>query len=128
MAVTTYTEKSFFELTGVERNTFSFLRLFNVLLDEDRETKFLNIFRSYVANEDVYSNVSFFQSYEVSNGEYWDNVSYNLYNTPFLWWVIALLNNTVNPFEELEDGQELIVLREEYVYTLTSDLEKIAED
>jgi hypothetical protein len=128
MAVTTYTEKSFFELTGIEKNTFSFLRLFNVLLDEDRETKFLNIFRSYVANEDVYSNVSFFQSYEVSNGEYWDNVSYNLYNTPFLWWVIALLNNTVNPFEELEEGQELIVLREEYVYTLTADLEKIAED
>lgn len=128
MAVTTYTEKSFFELTGIEKNTFSFLRLFNVLLDEDRETKFLNIFRSYVANEDVYSNVAFFQSYEVSNGEYWDNVSYNLYKTPFLWWIIALLNNTVNPFEELEDGQQLIVLREDYVYTLTSDLEKIAED
>ena len=128
MSVTTYTEKSFFELTGVEKNTFSFLRLFNVLLDEDRETKFLNIFRSYVANEDVYSNVSFFQSYEVANGEYWDNVSYNLYKTPYLWWVIALLNNTTNPFEELEDGQQLIVLREEYVYTLTSDLEKIAED
>lgn len=128
MAVTTYTDKTFFELTGVEKNTFSFLRLFNILLDEDRETKFLNIFRSYVANEDVYSNVSFFQSYEVANGEYWDNVSYNLYRTPFLWWVIALLNNTVNPFEELEDGQSLIVLREEYVYTLTSDLEKIAED
>jgi hypothetical protein len=128
MSVTTYTEKSFFELTGIEKNTFSFLRLFNILLDEDRETKFLNIFRSYVANEDVYSDVSFFQDYEVSNGEYWDNVSYNLYNTPFLWWVIALLNNVTNPFEELEDGQQLIVLREDYVYTLTSDLEKIAED
>ena len=111
MAVTTYNEKSFFELTGIQKNTFSFLRLFNVLLDEDRETKFLNIFRSYIANEDVFSDVSVFESYKVANGEYWDNVSYNLYNTPFLWWVIALLNNTVNPFEELEDGDELKVLR-----------------
>ena len=128
MAVTTYTEKSFSDLTGVEKNTFSFLRLFNILLDEDRETKFLNIFRSYIANEDVYSDISFFESYQVSNGEYWDNVSYNLYDTPFLWWVIALLNNIVNPFEELEDGDELIVLKQDYVYTLTSDLEKIAED
>jgi len=34
----------------------------------------------------------------------------------------------VNPFEELEDGDQLNVLRDEYVYTLTSDLEKIAED
>ena len=128
MAVTTYNEQSFFELTGVERNTFSFIRLFNILLDEDRETKFMNIFRSYIANADIFSDIAFFETYQVSNGEYWDNVSYNLYETPYLWWVIALLNNTVNPFEELEDGDLLNVLRDEYVYTLTSDLEKIAED
>ncbi len=128
MSTTTYTEKSFFELTGIQKNTFSFIRLFNVLLDEDRETKFMNIFRSYVANEDIFSDVALFESYKVANGEYWDNVSYNLYDTPFLWWVIALLNNTVNPFEELEDGDELKVLRSDFVYTLTTDLEKIAED
>jgi len=128
MSVTTYNKESFFELTGVEKSTYSFLRLFNTLLDEDRETKFLNIFRSYIGNENIFSDIAFFDTYEVSNGEYWDNVSYNLYETPYLWWVIALLNNTVNPFEELEDGDLLNVLREEYVYQLTVDLEKIAED
>jgi hypothetical protein len=128
MATTIYTDKSFFELTGIEKSSYSFLRLFNTLLDEDRETKFLNIFRSYIANDNVFSQVAFFETYEVSNGEYWDNVSYNLYKTPFLWWVIALLNNIVNPFEELEDGDILNVLRNEYVFQLTSDLENIAED
>lgn len=127
MAVTTYTDETFFELTGVQKNTYSFLRLFNTLLDEDRETKFLNIFRSYIANENIFSDIAFFETYEVSNGEYWDNVSYNLYKTPFLWWVIALLNNISNPFEELEDGDQLNVLREDYIYQLTADLEKIAE-
>ncbi len=128
MSVTTYTDKSFFELTGVEKNTFSFIRLFNILLDNDRETKFTNIFRSYIANEDIFSQIAFFETYKVSNGEYWDNVSYNLYESPFLWWVVALLNNIVNPFEQLEDGDLLNVLRDDYVYTLTQDLEKIAED
>ncbi len=128
MSVTKYTDESFFELTGTEKSTYSFLRLFNTLLDEDRETKFLNIFRSYIANENVFSEVAFFETYEVSNGEYWDNVSYNLYDTPYLWWVIALLNNISNPFEELEDGDILNVLRDEYVFQLTSDLENIAED
>jgi hypothetical protein len=128
MAVTEYIEKSFSELTGTEKNRFSFLRLFNTLLDEDRETKFLNIFRSYVINESSLRDMSFFEAYEVSNGEYWDNVSYNLYGTPYLWWVIALLNNITNPFEELEDGDQLNVLRDDYVYQLTTDLEKIAED
>lgn len=128
MSVTTYTEKNFFELTGTEKSSFSFLRLFNTLLDNDRETKFLNIFRSYIINDISLRDISFFETYEVSNGEYWDNVSYNLYETPYLWWIIALLNNISNPFEELEDGDQLKVLRIEYIYQLTSDLEKIAED
>ena len=128
MAVTTYTEKSFFELTGVEKSSFSFLRLFNILLDNDRETKFINIFRSYVANEDIFSDISFFETYEVSNGEYWDNVSYNLYETPYLWWVIVLINNITNPFEELEDGDILNVLKDDYIYQLTRDLAKVAEE
>lgn len=127
MAVTTYTDKSFFELTGVEKSSFSFLRLFNILLDNDRDTKFINIFRSYLANEDIFSDISFFETYEVSNGEYWDNVSHNLYDTPYLWWVIALLNNVSNPFEELEDGDILNVLKDDYIFQLTRDLEKIAE-
>lgn len=128
MPVTDYTDKSFDELTGVSKNKFSFLRLFNTLLDEDRETKFLNIFRSYVIDENVLRDISFYESYDVSNGEYWDNVSYNLYGTPYLWWVIALINNITNPFEELSDGDELNVLKYDYVYQLLSDLEKIAED
>jgi hypothetical protein len=33
-----------------------------------------------------------------------------------------------NPFEELTDGEELNVLRDDYVYQLISDLEKIAEE
>jgi hypothetical protein len=128
MAVTEYTEKKFDELTGQPKNKFSFLRLFNTLLDEDRETTFLNIFRSYVIAEDSLRDISYFETYEVSNGEYWDNVAHNLYRSPFLWWVIALLNNITNPFEELIDGQQLNVLRDDYVYQLISDLEKIAED
>ena len=128
MAVTNYTDESFFELTNIEKSPFSFLRLFNILLDEDRTTTFLNIFRSYIFNDDIFNNISFFETYTVSHGEYWDNVSYNLYETPYLWWVIALLNNIENPFEQLEAGDQLIVLIEDYIYQLTSDLEKIAEN
>ena len=128
MAVTEYTEKSFDELTGNPKNKFSFLRLFNTLLDEDRETKFMNIFRSYIIDENKLKDISFFETYEVANGEYWDNTSTNLYGSPYLWWVIALLNNITNPFEELSDGDQLNILRDDYVYQLISDLEKIAED
>lgn len=130
MAVTEYTDESFEELAGTTKNKFSFLRLFNTLLDEDRETKFLNIFRSYVINEDELRNLSFYETYKVSNGEHWDTISYNLYKSPYLWWIIALINKDMikNPFEDLSDGDELTVLRDDFVYQLLSDLEKIAED
>ena len=127
MAVTEYTEENFFQLTGTQINTFSLLRLFNILLDEDRETKFMNIFRSYILNDEVFTETSFYNTYQVANGEFWDNISWNLYGTPYLWWIIAILNNVVNPFEELEDGQLLKVLRDDFVYALTKDLERIAE-
>jgi hypothetical protein len=128
MSVTPYTEKSFFELTGNEINSLSLLRLFNVLLDNDRETKFMNIFRSYIINEGALQDVSFYTTYNVSNGDNWDNVSYNIYKNPHLWWIIALFNNIVNPFEDLVDGQLLSVLKEEYVYSLVKDLEKISSE
>jgi hypothetical protein len=127
MAVSEYIAENFFELTGKEINNFSFMRLFNILLDEDRETKFMNIFRSYIINDAVFTETDFYNTYEVSNGEFWDNISWNIYETPYLWWVLAILNNTVNPFEELEDGQILKVLRPDYIYTLVKDLERIAE-
>lgn len=128
MAVTEYTAKSFEELTGSPKNTYSFLRLFNILLDEDRITQFMNIFRSYVINDKIFSTVNFYETYEVSNGEFWDNIAFNLYENQYLWWVLALINNITNPFEELEDGQLLNVFKEEYIYILTKDLQKVAED
>lgn len=127
MAVTEYNEKTFNQLTGAEKSTFSILRLFNILLDSDRETKFMNIFRSYILNDDILTNVAFYDRYEVANGEFWDNISFNLYGTPYLWWILAILNNVANPFEELEEGQTIKVLRSDYIYSITKDLEKIAE-
>jgi hypothetical protein len=146
MSVTDYTDKSFSEITGIEKNNFSFLRLFNILQDNDRETLFLNIFRSYLINNDVLTNVTFFDTYEVAAGENFDNVSFNLYGTPYLWWIIALLNqeNTsiysnsidgnndgfgiINPFEDLNEGDILTVLKDDYVYQIIADLERISEE
>lgn len=126
MGITEYTDQTFYELTGQRKNTFSILRLFNILLDDDRVTKFQNIFRSYILSEDDSIDASFYTTYEVGNDEYWDNISYNLYETPYLWWVVAIINNISNPFEYLESGTILKVLRREYIYQIVKDLERIS--
>ena len=129
MPGTTKVDETFFELTGIKLPPTSQLRLYDILLDVDRETKFLNIFKNYSINDDVLTDVNFFDTYEVEGeGEAWlDNISFDVYGTPLLWWVVALFNNISNPFEELEPGSNLNVLRPSQLYTLFKDIEGIAE-
>jgi len=127
MAITEYNRETFFEITGNRISSLSQLKLFNILLDDDRVTKFMNIFRVARLNTDVLQNVLFFDTYEASNNEFWDNIAFNIYGLPQLWWIIGLMNNTVNPFEEIDPGELLTVLKEQYVFALTKDLEGIAE-
>ena len=46
MPGTTKVDETFFELTGIKLPPTSQLRLYDILLDVDRETKFLNIFKN----------------------------------------------------------------------------------
>jgi len=121
------TNTSYFEETGNRLSNTSQLKLFPIFLDNDRETKFLNLFRSYKLNEDVQTDVVFFGTHEVSNDEFWDDIAYKLYGVPQLWWVIALINNVVNPFEELSDGDNIKILKEDYIYNLIKDLEQLSD-
>lgn len=126
----TKVDETFSELTGHELRTTSQLKLFNILLDpEDRLTNFMNIFKSLRINTDILTDISLFETYEVEGEResWWDNISYDIYGTPYLWWVVALFNDVTNPFEELEEGTNLKVLKVDHLYTLFKDIENIAE-
>ena len=121
--------ESFFELTGNTLQNTSMLKLFNILLDEDRETEFMNIFKTLRVNKDVKTDIYAFDTYEVEseNQAFWDNISFDLYGTPFLWWIVAIFNDIVNPFEELSPGENLSVLKSDYLYTIFKDIDTLSE-
>jgi hypothetical protein len=73
----------------------------------------------------VTDDAVFYDSYEVGEEEWWDNISYYHYETPGFWWVVALMNNIQNPFEELEPGSNIKILRGEYLYQLIKEMEAI---
>ena len=127
MAKSTYIDESFFEVTKVKLKQTSFLRAFNLLQDSDRVTKYLNIFKSLKLNTSEEFDLSFFETYETENDDWWDNISYNVYGTPHLWWVVALFNNIFNPYEELDEGQNLKILKPVFVFTLFKDMDNIRE-
>ncbi len=102
------------------------LRLYNVLEDTEFKEKFLNIFRSYSSvAENVYNDESIFEYYTVQEDDWLDNISAKFYRTPFLWWVVAIFNEIVNPFEYLEEGRVIRVLKYNTLYTIFDDINEI---
>jgi hypothetical protein len=124
---TTKLDETFYEASGTILSETSYLRLFNVLLDIDRETKLMNIFKSVSVNEEAQTDILAFDTYEVPESYFWDNISYEVYGTPKLWWIVSLFNNVVNPFEELEEGSNIKVLKSEHIKTVFDDMERISE-
>lgn len=123
----TKVDETFFELTNRRLMPISQLQLFSILKDHDRETLFMNIFRSHSIELGITSDIIFYDTYEVGSNPFWDNISNELYGTPYLWWALAIFNNVVNPFEELEEGSNITYLRNEYIYVFMKDIERLAE-
>lgn len=119
-------EETFFEATGIRLNNSSLLQLFNILQNSDDE-RYLNIWKTYKITDDASDNAVFYDLYEVEPDDWWDNISNEIYGTPYLWWIICIMNDVTNPFEELEEGDLLKVLKPSYLYQLFRELKGIAE-
>ncbi len=99
--------------------------MFNILVDHDRITRFMNIFKSYTFNSKVIDDPVFYNIYEVGYEEWFDNIAVKFYGTPDLWWVIAAYNKYENPFEDLTPGTNIKILKSNYIATLLRDLDTI---
>jgi hypothetical protein len=118
-------KKTFREITGRAKNNKSLLKMFNILVDHDRSTRFMNIFKSYKFNTKTINDPVFYNIYEVGFEEWFDNIAVKFYSTPDLWWVIAAYNKYENPFEDLTPGTNIKILKKNYIYTLLRDLDII---
>jgi hypothetical protein len=119
-------DKTFIELTGSSLPITSRLRMFNILKDTDG-TRFTNIFRSFIVDNDIKDNDDYYTLHLAIVDEWWDNVSFRYYGAPDLWWVLCLMNNVINPFEDIEEGQQIKVLKEQYLYILFNDIGNLSE-
>ncbi len=118
--------KSFLELTNQRLAITSRLRLANILKDHENET-FMNFFRSYDIVDVVQNRDSFYHIHNAEESEWWDNISFKYYETPSLWWLICFMNDTVNPYEEIEEGQQIKVLKQTYLYIIFKNIGQISQ-
>lgn len=115
------TKEKYQNLTGITNKNTSQLKMFNILKDLEKVEYFANIFRSYILNDAHIDDYRYYIQHDVTNTDWWDTISNQYYGTPKLWWILAAINNVVNPFEELTEGDVVKVLREQYTYKIIKD-------
>ena len=119
-------KSTFFEETSIKLKNSSFLNMFDLLKDSKTNDKFLNIWKNFSAIKN-FSKLNVFDIYTVKDEDWWDQISFNVYGTPYFWWVIAALNDIENPFETLEPGQKLMIVKVDYIPTIMKDIKRIRE-
>lgn len=116
------------EYTAIQLSNSSQLKMFTILDDVLNNTYYLNVFRGYVMNASQLNNSSFYDLYEVDNNEWMDDISFITYGTPSLWWVVAIVNNIVNPFEEIYPGKVLRLLKNSYIYNILKEVKNVGQE
>lgn len=116
--------KSFKELTGINLDNNSILNMFNIL--QDAEGNYLiNIFKSYILDENLLNNPDIFHMYSIKNEDWWDSISFKYYGTPKLWWLITLINEVHNPFEDYNETDMIKILKREFLYDMLKSIKKM---
>ena len=90
------------QISELERLTEEkYENIFNVYLDEDNRY-YYNLLETINFPENLPD--AFFTQYDVQPGDTLPLVSYKMFGTINIWWVIALANNINNPVEGLKTG------------------------
>jgi len=93
-------------------------------LDSIPTDRFENIFKMYTENKYYFYNIlktlnipeeldeSLFFNFEVPNTMAWHILSYKLYRSTDLWWLIAVINDIKNPVILPQGGDILKVIQQ----------------
>lgn len=113
------------EIIGQRLNNFSQLQKFNILVED--EEYFFNIFRSYTISDNVKSNVNYISLHYVDHDDWWENISYKYYENENLWWIVAMTNDIVNPFEELNVGEPVKLIDSRWLYNIVKEVKSLSD-
>jgi len=78
--------------------------IFNVYEDASG-LYYYNLLQTISFPRDLPSNL--FELYTIRYGDTWPHISYKVYNTINLWWLILLANDILDPTKPLEPGKTL---------------------
>ena len=91
----------------------SYANLFDVV--NKGEKSYFNLCKNINFKNLDYLSTELFTIYQVKANDTWTGISYKVYETIDLWWLICKFNDVKNPFDELVEGRILRIPSEELV-------------
>lgn len=93
--------------------------IFNVYSDSDIGY-FYNLLKTVNFPMDL--DPSVYNTYTIAPKDTWPLISWKVYNSIILWWVICAVNNIQNPLIMPPVGTELKILQTEYLRNVLSNI------
>jgi len=93
--------------------------VFNIYTETDGHY-FYNLLQTIVIPDNL--PAGYFNTYNITYGDTWPFISYKVYNTPNLWWVILSVNNINNPTQNPVPGTYIKVLKMDVVKSVLSQI------
>lgn len=81
---------------------------------------FYNILKSIKLPQTL--NSQLYTKKRISSRMPYTTLSYQIYGTQDLWWLLCLTNNIKNPVQNIEPGTEIIILKQDVVSTILKQI------
>lgn len=108
------------ELPGLE--PYRYENIFKLYQTGDKDFYFYNILKKLQIPQDINNNL--FHITTLPPGMPFTTLSYNLYGTTYLWWLICAINEIKNPFDQSLAGMRIKVLKKDYVKPVLDSIQQ----
>ena len=99
------------ELSDLE--LFRYENLFKIYQTGKNNFYYYNILKKIKLPDDLNNN--FFDFIVLKKETPLTTISYEIYKTTYLWWLILVVNNIENPVKNLPTGKKLRFIKNEYI-------------
>lgn len=101
---------------------YRYENIFKVYQTPESKVMFYNIIKNIKVPQNVSNQV--FEIITLPANMPLTTLSYNLYGTTYLWWLICILNEIQNPFDPNNAGKSIKVLKRQYIKTVLNSIKQ----
>jgi hypothetical protein len=101
---------------------YRYENIFKLYQTEEGKFYFYNILKTIQSPKDL--NNTIFDVAILPPSVPLTTLSYNLYGTTYLWWLICLINDIKTPFDPSLSGKSLKIIKREYIKPILDNIQQ----